>query len=119
MTSWAVRVIPVIGVPVVCGEMDEIAKWSREPVPAVMVGLVPVNELPSVPVTVVTVPATVEVVNTTVATPLELVVLVPEAKDPCESDLVQVTVRPDVFTGLLFASASCAVIVTSCPATGL
>ena len=109
-----------MAVPMVCGEeMDEIAKWSREPVPVVMVELVPVNELPSVPVTVVAVPATVWVVKVTVATPLEFVLLVAVAKEPFESDFVQVTVRPDVFTGLLFASVSCAVIVTSCLATGL
>ena len=85
----------------------------------VMVVLVPVKEAPSVPVTVVAVPATVCVVKTTVAVPLPLVLLVAVANDPFASDLVQVTVRPDVLTALPLTSASCAVMVTPVPATGL
>ena len=76
------------------------------PAIVVMVEVLPVNEPPSEAVTVVAVPATVWVVNTTVATPLALVILVPVANVPFESDFVQVTVSPDVLTGLLFASAS-------------
>jgi hypothetical protein len=58
------------------------------------------------------------VVNVTVATPLEFVVDVGAEKEP-PFVLDHVTVLPDVPTGLLFASASCAVIVTPEPATGL
>lgn len=79
--------------------------------------LVPVRLVLSVPVTVCAVPAVVVVVNVTVATPLLLVVEVgPEKEPPFVLD--HVTVLPEVPTALLFASASCAVIVTPVPATG-
>ena len=74
---------------------------------------------PVVPVTVVTVPETVWLVNTTVAIPLPLVVEVPEAKEPFASDFVHVTTWPLVRTELLFASASWAEIVAVPPAVGL
>ena len=76
------------------------------PTAVVMVALVPVKLPPSVPVTVVAVPATVCVVKTTVAIPEALVLEVAVAKDPLALDLVQVTVKPAVLTGLLLASAS-------------
>ena len=84
-----------------------------------MLELMPVNEPASVPVTVVTVPATVWVVNTTVAIPFASVVLVGVANDPFGLDFVQVTTLPAVLTALLFVSVSCALIVTSVPAIGL
>jgi hypothetical protein len=84
-----------------------------------MFGLVPVKGVASVPVTVCTVPATVPVEKTTVATPLAFVVLVGDANDPPAPVLLQVTVIPAVATGLLFASTSCARIPTVSPATGL
>src|ERR1043165_8117343 len=65
------------------------------------------------------VPAVVPVVNVTVATPAASVVLVGVAKDPPVPLLLQVTVLPEVLTGLPFESANCAVIVTAVPATGL
>ncbi len=74
---------------------------------------------PSSPVTVWVVPATVEVVKLTVATPEPLVVEVGEPNEPPAPVFDQVTVRPLVETALLLASASCAVIVTALPATGL
>jgi hypothetical protein len=49
--------------------------------------------------------------------PLALVVLVGEANDP-PLVLDQVTTLPEVETALLFASESCAVMVTLLPATG-
>ncbi len=82
-----------------------------------MLPLVPVNEPPSVPVTVCTVPAPVSVVKTTVATPLASVVLVAVANYP-PLVLLQFTISPAVLTALLLTSASCAVMVTSLPATG-
>ena len=72
----------------------------------VMVPVVPVRLAPSVPVTVVAVPARVWVVKTTVAIPLPSVLLVALAKDPFAFDLLQVTTCPAVLTGLLLASAS-------------
>src|SRR5438093_2498349 len=65
------------------------------------------------------VPAVAPVVNVTVATPPALVVLVGLPNDPPAPVLVQVTVLPAVATGLLFASANCAVIVMALPANGL
>lgn len=65
------------------------------------------------------------VVNTIVATPVASVVvstatvpLLALRKDP-PLVLVNVTVTPDVVTGLLFASASCARMVTGVPTTGV
>jgi hypothetical protein len=78
---------------------------------------VPVSEPASVAVTVWTVPATVEVVNETVAMPLAFVSELALAKEPPAPVFDQVTLRPDVDTALPFASASCALIVTAAPAT--
>ena len=75
------------------------------PAMVVMLEVVPVRVLASVPVTVCTVPATVPVVNVTVAIPLELVVLVAVPNEP-PLVLDQVTTLPDVETALLFASAN-------------
>ena len=86
--------------------------------PVVMVGLVPVRELLSVAVTAQSVPTVVPVVNVTVATPSASVVLVPEPNDPPVPVLLQVTTTPAEWIGSLLALASCAVIVTSVPATG-
>jgi hypothetical protein len=81
--------------------------------------LVPVRLEPSVAVTVWTTGgAAALVVNVTVAMPEPSVVLVGEENVP-PLVLLQVTTMPDVATGLSFASASCAVTVTSVPATGL
>ena len=82
-----------------------------------MLLVVPLS-VPSLPVTVWTVPAIVEVVKVTVATPEPLVVEVGEPSEPPVPVFDQVTVRPLVETGLLFTSASCAVIVTALPAIG-
>ena len=87
------------------------------PATVVMVGVVPVRP-PSVAVTVVAVPDTVWVVSVTVATPLASVVEVAAEKDPFESLLLQVTVRPEVATAFPLASANWAVIVTPDPAAG-
>ncbi len=81
--------------------------------------VVPVRAEPSVAVTVWVVPDTLLVLNVIVAMPLLLVVeLVPGLKVP-PPELVQFTVTPDVFTGLLFRSVSCALIVTALPAMGV
>jgi len=72
----------------------------------------------SVPVTVCVVPDVVLVVKVTVATPLAFVVDVGLPNEP-PFVLDHVTTLPDVPTALLFASASCAVIVTPAPAIGL
>lgn len=93
------------------------------PTAVVILPLVPVIELVSVAVTVCTVAAVALVVNVTVAMPLALVVLVALEKNPSVAPVppvfVHVTTRPDVLTALLFASASCAVIVTFEPAVGV
>jgi len=83
----------------------------------VNVGLVPEAE-PSSACTVCAVSATELTVKSTVATPLAFVVLEPAASEP-PPVLDQVTVRPAVETGLLLASASCAVIVTVEATVGL
>ena len=64
-------------------------------------------------------PATVPVVNVTVATPLPFVVLVAGENDPLLPVLLHVTVLPEVETTLPLVSANCALIVTAVPATGL
>src|SRR5579872_6033186 len=81
-----------------------------------MMPLVPAIATLSVAVTVWFVPAVVLVVKVTVATPLPLVGDVGDVKLP-PPVLLQVTVRA-VVTGLLKASACCAVIVTCVPAAG-
>ena len=79
--------------------------------------VVPVIE-PVVAVTACVVPATVPTVKTTVAIPLAFVVVVVVGAPANEPPLVvdQITTWPDVATGLLFASASCALIVVLPPA---
>jgi len=84
------------------------------PTTAVMLPLVPVRLDASVAVTVWTVPATLLTVNVTVAWPLLSVFVVGAEKLP-PFVLDHVMVRPAVFTELLDASASCAVIVTVPP----
>ena len=79
--------------------------------------LVPLRD-PSVAVTVCVVAAMVLVVNVSVAMPLALVGDVDAEKLP-PLLLDQVTVLPDVATGLLFTSVSCAEIVTDVPAIGV
>lgn len=71
-----------------------------------------------VPVTISGFPGVVLVVKRTVAMPLAFVVLVGVANVP-PPVLDHVTIRPAIATGLLFASASCAEIVTVVPAGGL
>jgi hypothetical protein len=75
-------------------------------------------EVLSVAVSVWTVPATVLVVNCTVAMPLALVKLVGALNEP-PLVLLQLTVLPVFHTGLPKLSASCAVIVTTLPAAGV
>ena len=115
--SWAliVTVSPAVGLLL----LDVTTYFAAGPVCVVMLPLVPVNEVLSVAVTVWTVPATVLVVKTTVATPPVSVRLVGLANDPPVPVLLHVTVLPEVFTELLFASASCARIVTVSPAVGV
>ena len=92
--------------PATGDEEDEVTRYFVA-VPATVVIVPEVPEIAEVvAVTVVAVPETVCVVNTMVATPLPLVVEVAEAKLPLASDLVQVTVCPEVATGLLLASAN-------------
>ena len=110
----------VTGLPATGELLLEVTKYLfAAPTAVVMVALVPVKLPPSVPVTVVAVPATVCVVKTTVAIPEALVWLVAVAKDPFAFDLLQVTVKLAVLTGLLLASASWAVIFAVAPAVGV
>lgn len=100
--------------------LDDVTTYlDAVPTTVVIVPDVPVILALSVPVTVVAVPATVCVVKLTVAAPLADVVDVAAAKDPFGFDLLHVTTRPASGTLLLFASLSCAVIVTADPAVGL
>ncbi len=96
-------------------------KRSCVAVPGTVVrsALVPVRPEPSVAVTVYVVSETVAVVNATEASPLAFVTEVVEPKEPPEPVFDQVTVRPARATGVPLASASCAVTVTTEPATGL
>src|SRR6266540_1303059 len=98
-------------------------KRSCVAVPGTVVrsALVPVRPEPSVAVTVYVVSETVAVVNATEASPLAFVTEVVEPKEPPPPEPVfdQVTVRPARATGVPLASASCAVTVTTEPATGL
>jgi hypothetical protein len=71
----------------------------------VIVALMP-DTPPVVAVTVAAVPDTVCVVSVTVATPLLLVADVPDENDPFPSDLVHVTVWPEVDTALPLTSAN-------------
>src|SRR2546422_181709 len=66
----------------------------------------------------VAVPTLVEETSVAVEVPFESVALVPAATEP-PPVLDQVTVRPALATELLFASASCAAIVTVDPTVGL
>jgi hypothetical protein len=79
--------------------------------------LVP-ETVPSSAVTVCVVPGVALVVNVTVAIPFASV-----GVDPAENVppfvLLQPTLRPELVTGLPFASASCAEMVTSVPAPGI
>jgi hypothetical protein len=79
--------------------------------------LVPVKP-PPVAVTVWTTAVVVLTVNVTVAMPLAFVVLVAEEKVP-PPVLDQVTTRPDVAIAVPAAVASCAVMVTAAPGTGV
>ena len=98
--------------------MPESVSVAAAPGTVVIALVVPLLA-PSSPVTVWVVPATVEVVKLTVAMPEPLVVEVGEPNEPPVPVFDQVTVRPLVETALLLTSASCAVIVTALPATGL
>ena len=83
-----------------------------------MVGLEPVQELPSVAVTAYSVPIVAPVVNVTVAMPLAFVMLVPVPSDPPVPVLFHVTEMPGEWIGLPLPLANCAVMVTVVPATG-
>jgi hypothetical protein len=83
----------------------------------VIVGVSPVL-LPVVAVTTCDVPLVVLTVKLTVAMPLAFVLVVAEPKLPPFVD-DHVTTSLAVATGLLFGSASCAVMVTVPPADGL
>ena len=99
--------------------MEALTKYlAAAPETVVIAGVVPVRLPASVAVTVVAVAAAVCVVNSTVANPLASVVLVALAKAPFRSDLLQVKTTPALVTGLLFTSASWAVMVTALPAAG-
>jgi hypothetical protein len=89
-------------------------------VPAIVatLALVPPRLLASVPVKLYVTPAVMLVVKSTVAMPLELVGLVADANEPPAPDLPHVTTPPLAAMELPFASASCATIVTTVPATG-
>ena len=84
--------------------LDVTRYFEADPTTAVIFPLVPVTALPSVPVTVYTIPAGAFVVNVTVAAPLPFVVLVGLEKFP-PLVLVQLTTRPAVLTALLLLSA--------------
>ena len=115
--SWAVI---VTSEPAAGARLEEVTKYFvAVPGIVVIVAVAPVRLPPSVPVTVVAVAEAVCVVNATVAIPLALVVEVAVANEPLPLDFDHVTVRPAVETTLLFASASCALMVTSEPAAGL
>lgn len=112
--SWAVMVtvLPATGLA-----LDDVTKYfAAAPAIVVNTAVVPVTP-PVAPVTVCAVPDAVFVVKVTVATPLAFVVVVGAEKLP-PPVLDHVTTFPAVVTALLFASASCAVIVTVPPATG-
>lgn len=68
--------------------------------------LVPVSAPPSVAVIVYDTPATVEVVNVTVALPFASVVLVADENEPPLPVFDQVTILRAVATGLFLLSAS-------------
>jgi len=111
-------VIVTVVVPFVSSDVEPttrvlVAAFGAPSV-VVMLPLVPVRLEASVAVTVCTVPATVLVVNTTVAFPLASVFDVAVAKLP-PLVLDQVTTRPEVATGLFPASINCDVIVTVPP----
>ena len=80
----------------------------------------PAKELssPPVAVTVWMVPFVVLTLKVTVVMPLALVVLVADEKEP-PFVLAQVTATPAAGTGLPTLSASCAVMVTAAPGTGV
>ena len=61
----------------------------------------------------------VAVVSVVVAMPLPFVVAAAGLSEPPVPVLVNVTARPEVATALPYWSASCAVMVTAEPATGL
>jgi hypothetical protein len=84
-----------------------IVEVAVETLPTMLVkgSLVPWT-LPSSAVTVYAVPAVTPVVNVTPATPLEFVLDVGEEKEPPLPVFDQLTVRPDVETGLSYASTS-------------
>jgi hypothetical protein len=107
------RALPTVG-----ADALEVTKYfAAAPAVVVIVGDMPLTPLLSDTDTVKAWPATVPVVTVTVAIPL-LVADVALLRDPEPPDRVHVTVRPDSDSGPL-ASASCAVIVTCAPATGL
>ena len=102
--SWAVIVtlLPAAGLV-----LEEVTRYfAAEPATVVKGEVVPVRPAPPTPVTVAEVPATVWVVNNTVAMPLAFVVEVAVAKEPLLSDLLQVTITPGVLTGLSYTSES-------------
>ena len=88
------------------------------PATGVIAVLVPVDESSSVPVIVYAVPATMPVVNVTVAIPAALVILVNAKKEPPVPVFDQVTTSPAVAFAVLLSKLSWAVMITSAPATG-
>jgi len=88
------------------------------PAMGVIAELVPVDEPSSVPVIVYAVPATVPVVNITVALPAALVILVNAKKEPPVPVFDHVTTFPAVAFAVLLSKLSWAVMITSVPATG-
>jgi hypothetical protein len=110
-----VTVLPAAGLLL----LEVTMYFVAAPATVVIVPLVPFKLSASFPVIVVEVPATVDVVKTTVAIPLSFVVLVGLANDPLVFDLLHITTLPAALIALFCESASCAVIVTVLPATGL
>ena len=105
--SWTVIVDvlePLATIDAADGVIVDVAVEAA-PVMLVNGSLVPCT-LPSSAVTVYAVPAVVPVVNVTVAMPLESVVDVVDEKEPSLPVFDHVTLRPEVETGLSFASVS-------------
>jgi hypothetical protein len=91
----------------------------RAPVVVVNVPDMPVRPPASVPVTVYAVPTVKPVVKVMVARPFASVTLVVAENEPPAPVWLHATTLPGVGTELPLASASCAVIVTVAPTTGL
>ena len=107
-------------VPATGLELFDVTRYfAGAPATVTTLPLVPVRELPSVPVNAYVTPADVPAVNTTVAMPLPFVGDVAVANEPPAPVLVHVMVWPAVSDGVPAASANCALTVTVPPAATL